>query len=81
MEISPFSIECYPLLSMRSDFAITKDFLEDIRKNGILEPVLCEQRENAPLPILVDGLRRVMVARILNLPTIPFRFPNKIPAY
>ena len=52
---------------------INTDLLEDIRKNGILEPVEIRTRQDGSR-ILWDGLHRVKIAAALGLETVPVFF-------
>lgn len=52
---------------------INAALLEDIRKNGILEPVEIRIREDGSR-ILWDGLHRVKIAAALGLESVPVFF-------
>ena len=52
---------------------INAALLEDIRKNGILEPVEVRIREDGSR-ILWDGLHRVKIAAALGLEVVPVFF-------
>jgi len=54
---------------------INAALLEDIRRNGILEPVEVRIREDGSR-ILWDGLHRVKIAAALGLETVPVFFRN-----
>ena len=52
---------------------INTDLLEDIRKNGILEPIEIRVRQDGSW-ILWDGLHRVKIAVALGLEIVPVFF-------
>ena len=52
---------------------INAALLEDIRKNGILEPVEIRIREDGSR-ILWDGLHRVKIAGVLGMESVPVFF-------
>ena len=52
---------------------INKELLEDIRLNGIKEPLEIRVREDGS-QIIWDGLNRLAIAVELNLESVPVRF-------